>query len=546
MYFDEKIYQEFLLEMQSLETFRATHTHLHYDTPLEQIEDPDMKRLIEALAFFSARTHMQAMDNITHTHEKIFRQYFPYLLQPLPAMTLVQFKPSLRLTGKLSIPRGTELFFQTLEKKTALFQTLEELILLPLFYEKFEMISGEKGGQNLIFSFEASHSQIEQLKEVKLFVNHLGNFASALSVLYAIHHTLEKILVSFDGEEEELGGLGFEKEKEKRLFKHPIEHLRSLFHFPQQELFLPIQLPERHTKWKTLKIRLELTDRWPKTLQLKKDSFATYVVPVINLAKSIADPILCDGKSDSYPLLHPSPNGRFVLHSLLSVSDISSSEPHPLRPGILGHQEDSYEIDYATQTLSLNVPGSFVEPKTIIVEALWSQPWLSKHLKEEISPYFAKDSIPGVELQILGMIEPQENLSLEKDPNILLKILALKNQNQLNLDEILLLLNTLKQLEHSKFKRIASLIQKMSVDQKQDRLGVGLSMEYIFELKELSDKNWNVVVIFFRNLNAFLNTWLPNFQVTTKVIFPRGRPPLVLKGEESNELQILARNFFLS
>ena len=53
MEMDEKLYRAFLEQMYELETFRMEYASRHPSAPLDR-DDPDVKRLVEALAFFSA------------------------------------------------------------------------------------------------------------------------------------------------------------------------------------------------------------------------------------------------------------------------------------------------------------------------------------------------------------------------------------------------------------------------------------------------------------------------------------------------------------
>ena len=64
------------------------------------------EELIEALAFFSARTLVSSRRNILKTRLRLFQQYFPFLLDPLPSMGLLQFTPTGRQTEVLRLLAG--------------------------------------------------------------------------------------------------------------------------------------------------------------------------------------------------------------------------------------------------------------------------------------------------------------------------------------------------------------------------------------------------------------------------------------------------------
>ncbi len=108
MKIDEGLYKTFLEEMNALETFRIAYASLHPGVPLDR-EDPDVRRLIEAMALFSARTRLAGTRNITATGRRIFQQYFPFLLAPLPSMSILQAQPTRQLVETVFYPKGSEI-----------------------------------------------------------------------------------------------------------------------------------------------------------------------------------------------------------------------------------------------------------------------------------------------------------------------------------------------------------------------------------------------------------------------------------------------------
>ena len=51
MRYRDSLYEAFLEEMHELEDFRISHATEHPGVPLDR-DDPDVRRLVEALAFF--------------------------------------------------------------------------------------------------------------------------------------------------------------------------------------------------------------------------------------------------------------------------------------------------------------------------------------------------------------------------------------------------------------------------------------------------------------------------------------------------------------
>lgn len=550
MVLEDTLYQAYLEELQQLEKFRTSHVAL-YETPVDT-DDPYTKRLIESLAFYGARARLQGTQKIIDIHQCLFRQYFPYLVNPLPTMGMLQMKPSIRFPEKVVFPAGTELIFKTVNKLKATFQTLDPITVFPFSLKKFDFSrKGAKGGQCAI-EFSSPHINTDEIGSFKLYINHLNSFLSSLSVLFALQYSLEKVEVFYDDDKTSVDlrkeckiHFGLNKE-ERKTFHHVVEQIRSMLHFPQQELFITLEIPPAGKRWKSFTLILNLNDKWPESLKLTGESFIPYVVPIVNLKKAYSEPIVDDGTKDNYPILYPEPLHNFELHTVISVSEILPAGTKPITPGILGIQkENSYEIDYFKNEIILNVPDAFNNPKTVMIEALWSQPWFSNYIHDELELVFPEAQTLGIHVRLLGSIHRFEK-TIEDNPDFLIRILSLKNQNRLTSNEIIFIMNVMKNLHNSYFDSIPPLIKNLKINEKLNQLQMHASIEYEFFLKELGGQRWELVVLFFKYLHDLLCCWLSSFEVETKVHFTRNKKPLVFKRGEKHELSVLARDFFFS
>lgn len=550
MIIDDKLYQAFLQEMEALENFRATHSTLYRETPLELVEDPDTQRLLEALSLFAARARVHGMNKIGQIHQLLFRQYFSFLVNPLPAMGLIQLQPSLRNPEPIAISEETELVCNTYDGKKAYFQTLDSTILSSLFFHRCDFYRRLQGGWRLELTYQSPHITSDELNKMCFYLNHLNSFFGSLRVYFAINRALESVTIHYDENDvkNKMGTLctyQFGPSQQRKIFNHPLERIRSYLHFPEQEMFMTIDIPKREKKWQTVTLCFDLNDKWPEGVLLNKDSLALNVLPIVNLRTERAEPIECDGTKDSYPILHSNPTHQFKLHTILSVSEVLQRGMRPLQPGILDARGSSYEIDFFEDQIFLNLPNAFEKPKTISIEALWTQVWFTDYIDQEFKIRFAEEQLGGLKLQLLQQMRSHEVTAVARDPKFLIRILALKNQSKLSLNEVLFLMSSLKNIEHSYFKIVPPLIKNLEVYQQAERIGLGPTICYQFHMKEWDGRGWEIVILFFKNLNNFLNCWLSNFHVETKVFFPYVKTPLTFKGDTPDELSILARNFNL-
>lgn len=548
---ENKIYQAYLEELQFIERFRSSHVSLYGETPVDT-DDPYTKRLIESLAFFGARARLQGTEKIVQIHQNLFRQYFPYLINPIPAFGMLQMQPSIRFPEKVVFPVGSELIFKTKNQLKAIFQTLDEITIFPFSQKNFHFARKIGEGWQCSIEFISPHINTDEVGTLKLYINHLNSFLSSLSVSFALQYALEKVHVFYDdGKEKNPKGkncviqYGYNSETRK-VFSHNVEQLRSLLHFHQQELFINIEIPPSGKRWKSFTLVFDLNDRWPESLKLNGESFLPYVVPIINLKKAYAEPVFHDGTKDSYPVLHPEPTHKFELHTVTNVSEILPTGTKPITPGFLGIQgEGSFEIDYFNHELTLNLPNAFQQPKTVMIEALWTQSWFSNYVNDELELIFPEAQTLGIHVRQLGSIHRYET-TLEDDPNFLIRILSLKNQNRLSINEIIFIMNIMKKLNNSHYDAIPSLIKDLKINEGFNQQQMNAFIEYEFFLNDLGGQRWELVLLFFKYVNDLLNCWLSSFEVETKVHFPRNKKPTIFKRGTKHELSLLARDFFFS
>lgn len=551
MFFNENLYQAYLEEMESLENFRAAHSTLYRDTPLEIVEDPDTIRLLEALGFFSARSRLLGLKQIAQIHQILFRQYFSFLISPMPTMGLLRISPNLKSPEKTIIEEGTEFFAQTYDKKKATFQSLQPLHMSPIFLSGFNFFHRSRGGWTLELSFKAPHPQTEWLEEFSLYLNHMNSFFGSVQSYFGLCRSLESIHVYYDQNrisKKEGASCDWSWGKTKgtqKAFNHPLEKIRSFLHCPEQEMFIKIKVPPHGKKWEEISFVFELNHLWPKQLSLTQNSLVPFVIPIANLKTSRGEPIDCDGTKESYPILYSNPIEQFTLHSILGVYEITPGGMNPLKPGVFDKKGRTYEVDFIEQQIYLSLPNVFLKPSKVSIEAFWTQLWFSDYIDQEFTMKIAEKNISDLKVDLLRQLCSHEMSLAVSDPQFLLRILSLKNQNRLKLNEILFLMQGLKNIDQSYFEKVPPLIKDLSVKQDMGRSGGGPVIQYQFHLKEWDGRYWELIVLFFHAVNQFLNCWLANFHIETVVLFPQVKTPLIFKGEHDEELPHVARNFYL-
>ncbi|QTA81206.1 Type VI secretion system, TssF-like [Desulfonema limicola] len=534
MQIDDPLYKAFLEQVQELENFRMTYASVHPHVPMDR-DDPDVKRMIEAMAFFSARTHRAGMNNIVSSQLRIFQQCFPYLLLPLPSMGMLKARLTGRFAEAVDIPKGCEFTFSTQDGKTALFLTLFSIRILPLFLTRAEMPYTPGKGFRLLLQLNAPYSRNEDIGKISFHINHLNNYKASLQVFHTLKQYIRKTSIVFDEKFSETKpgipcsiSFGPHEDQENIKSQNPVLKERFFFHFPMQELYLNIDCPAPPRNWSQIIICFDLDIKWPRNLILSKEVFHLYSIPVMNLKKEAAQPVLCDGTREEYPVFYSNPEKGFQIQELAGVYTVENQGMIPLRPGILSGGNNSYEIIQKTDLktgirehrLLLNMPEAFEKPKTIAVDAMWFQPEFSKNTNQQLNVQPYGRTLGGLEWETLGRIVPHNDNRFGADRENFLNLFILKNKPDLTLDDLFSILRAMGNVLQNEFKDVINLLTDMRVEhappKKNERAG-SLRRVYYLKFAKLDPSFMPLVETFIIHVEKVLDGWLPETAVEIRI-----------------------------
>ncbi len=535
MYIEEELYKAFLEEMNALEMFRMTYASLHESQSLDS-EDPDIRRLIEALALFSARARLAGSKNIKATRLKIFKQFFSYLITPVPSMGILYARINARLTEPTSLPQGTEIAVSTEDGRTAIFTTLTSLRILPIYLNDVSMISLSTRGYRFLLEFYSPFPRKESIEEISLHINYLNNFEASLKIQSLLKECLTNISVSFDKkiDETSLGqkcqvtfGQIPSKEKSPAIF-NPLEKERLFFHFPWQELFMTVSMLDTATTWNRLYLYLDVNSAWPRSLVLSKDMLQPFAVPIINLRQFNAEPIICDGLKEKYLIRYPDQDYGFELHSIRGVYEITKEGLVPLVPESLSFSNNSFDIEDSNRKtkdsiklhyIKLNMPEAFKNPKTISVDAFWFQPWFSTLLSHKLSVNLFTRNISGVDWELHPDLVPHFRNPFLEDMEACLNLITLVHKSILSKEDIIEILTALGISKNNRFTKACELLEDVKVQKTAyGTKGVG-QIKYIYWLRfsEYESSMYPIIKLFTLHLQNILDTWISNAIVEVKI-----------------------------
>ncbi len=524
MSFDNTQYRAFLEELQDLTDFRLDYA-LDYPGAGLEGDDPDVKRIIEALAFFGARTQIAVTRSLDATNRRLYQQFFSYLLTPLAAMAMIQAKPTGHLTELLDLPAGTEFELRPDQGGQVMFRTNRPLRVLPMSLEGVKQELLPNAGVRLVLSFQANFPLNEQPGNLSLHINYLNDLALSLKVFNFLSRSIKSAAVQFGVYDPEqpctsfsfsLGAPPVDIATDQ--WHHPLELERYYFHFPQQELYLDLELPLAPRNWKHFTVILDCDQAWPRQLGLNRSLFHLFTVPLVNNQQTLAQPIICDGTQEHYTIRHPMPELGFSLQKVLGVYEASENGMLPLRAGIVSGGNGSYEIEQGPSQegggnlyrVVPHFPACFENPRTLVIEALWQQPWYDQIVQNTYTLQAFRRQLPGVEWGLLDTVIPHaENRQMDNISRYmhLLTLMHAPSLNGQNMKDLLLALGSVT------VGRFQSVFNSL-IDVRLEEVPLGgeeahkTQQTYYLQFKPQLDGGLELIDAFVHHVGRVLDLWL--------------------------------------
>jgi type VI secretion system protein ImpG len=512
-------YRSYLEQLQSLAEFRVTHRERHPGAPIDD-EDPAVSRIIEALAYFTVGTQLAAQNNMRASLERLLSGYFDFMLAPLPAMALLQLSHTERLIDSATLPEGAQLMLTAPDGSVGSFRTLHELPIVHARLERSDVITLEDGFRLLVPL--RAQSPVRGLPgPLILQVHYLDRYVASLRFLHNLRKHLKGVSVFFD-ERPSDGRTGTACEiafgavtSSATVCSNPLERLRLLLHYPELELSAQLNVPDAPRPWTRLTVAFDLDSKWPDSRAAASDPFVLHAVPIANLRRAPAAAIVCDGLRTTHALVPNERERDFELCSLAGVYALGREREGmtPIPAAGLPGNDEGYEVERVhTQRgvlhrLILRLKGAFAEPRRVVVEADWHQPWFGARALGAIKVLFADRHVEGVQLRLVGAVRPHADSPLLQLSSALLELLAMRMKPTLRRDELIALLRLFGIDENSPFAPLLSRIRELSVDSSPDPGAHAARHRYRLRLDPIAPADEALTATLTTRIRELLDAW---------------------------------------
>ena len=522
-------YRAYLEQLHSLAEFRQTHGELNPHAAIDG-EDPAVKRIIEALAYFTVGTRLAAQNNMRASLERLLGGYFDFILSPMPAMATLQLAQTERLIETMTVPEGAQVALTAPDGAVGEFRTLHDLPVVHARLDHAEFLVLEDGFR-LLLPIRAQFPVRGLPGALPLHVHYLDRYVASLRVMHNLRRHLRSVSAFFD-ERPSDGRPGAPCEvafgpvtSSATVCGNPLERVRLLLHYPELELSVQVEVPQSPRPWTRLVLAFDLDSGWPDSRAAVNDPFVLHTVPVVNLKRAPAAPILFDGTRLVHPILPNEVDRDCELAAVAGVYEISDQQegrvPVPVA-GLPGSSE-GYELERVdTQAgirhrLIMRFRNAFERPRKIVAEVDWYQPRFSAHAVGPVKVAFTDRHVEGLQLRLLGTAREHAESPLAHLSSALLELLAMRMKPTLHKDELLALLRLLGVDEESPFHPVLARIRELTVDTRPDVGAVNARYRYRLRLDPIAPADEALTWTLVERIRELLDAWSGGDAVAVEV-----------------------------
>lgn len=353
--------------------------------------DPHVERLLESFSFLTARLSQEIDDRLPQISSALLSILYPYLVLPVPSMSIAQFVPDPtkgKMTSGAEIPKHTPLFTYAEEGVTCRFRTAYPVTLWPIRITSAEFIQGDnyiftetnkKAPWYLRLRLTSDGTPFSELDLTTLRFHIAGDRATSFHLYDMIcgQDHIQVLTSSKDNllkhlPEDSLKPVGFHLDEgllPSPKHAHPAyQMLHEYFHFPEKYLFFDINNLNLKDGEDQVDILIAISDPWEiDKMPISTENFKLGCTPIVNLFTKTTEPIRLDHRKFEYRLIADQRRERTTeIYSLEKVSlspetNAASETLHPYFSFDHGATEDSPNIYWLSRRVSAekrDIPGS--------------------------------------------------------------------------------------------------------------------------------------------------------------------------------------------
>lgn len=317
---DKSFEKYFLNELSNVKNlakeFSTTHPAV---APLlsANSSDPDAQRLLEGVAFLTGLLNKKLDDEFPEVIHGLMNILFPHYLRPIPALSIVEFKPKPSLREMLKVEKGTMINSKLVDDAECHFTTMFNMNIYPMALKEssYSLDINDKSSLTLeIISKNGGLSALD-LNELRFYLS--DSYAEASNLFMLLEAYLEDISIEVDNGElirlkkSSLECEGFQSKN--TLFSYPSNAftgyrvLQEYFVLPQKFFFFKLKGLEKLHK-NSFKVIFKFKKSLVKLDAIAPNSIKLFCTPISNIFDTQAEPVTLKHQKE---LIHIFPQMRY-------------------------------------------------------------------------------------------------------------------------------------------------------------------------------------------------------------------------------------------
>ncbi len=369
-YYEEELRYLYQAGKEFARTHPGIARYLHIDTESKEDRDPYVERLFEGFAFLTGRIRERLDDELPEFTESLCNLMWPHLLKPVPALSIVEFRPRPGLVQQTTtFPAGTEVQSVPVGEEATVcrFRTTHEVRLHPLRLADASLTWPPDGTTVLTLRFTLEKGvdyQKLRLNPLRLYFHAEDSVASMMHLFFS--RDVSRAVFSAGGVRSELlrpyavraAGLGIDEgilpyssysSKGLRLL-HEYLSFRRKFWFADLYGFDRFAPPP---KTQEFQVQLFFDRPFPEEKKFAADNIRLFCAPVVNLYRTDAEPVRVDHLNSEYRIIpdvqHPKTTEVYSVDKVVG-SEEGTGKRHQYQPlySFTGGEGDGGENRYFT------------------------------------------------------------------------------------------------------------------------------------------------------------------------------------------------------
>lgn len=319
---------------------------------IEDEKDPDVERLIEALAYITSKLKLKLKSDLPELIQSLLVLLWPSYLKPIPSLTI--FEASVHdQTRTVRLEHGNKIQHDTESLYPYIFQTCRDLVITPLIIQDLEL-SHQLQQDTLIIDFTKDPNlKLSDLNNLQFYLGE-DNYVGSILYMMLLNYVASGSVIVNDVEIKltnlHFTPIGFSHEQTLLPYadntNKGFRTLHEYFAFPEGFLFVQLSHDDKNIlptniDFTQFKLKINFSHLVDSRIRLRKGMIKLNCVPAINLFYHDGEPILLDGKKEKYPLIASyQSSDQFEIYSVVKVE---SGSRHSKGKVVEYHDFNSFE-----------------------------------------------------------------------------------------------------------------------------------------------------------------------------------------------------------